>query len=178
MGQASGNSGLIVDNLVVVGKIGAPYGVRGWVKVHSFTEPKDNLFGYPLLIQEHSVAWRPLEIEEFKAHGDGFVAKLAGVADRDQAALITNAEIAVLRENLPELDKEEFYWADLIGLTVFNQDNIELGKIEDYFETGANDVIVVQGENGSHLIPFVPDMYVLDIDLSTKQMRVQWDPEI
>jgi 16S rRNA processing protein RimM len=167
-----------VENIVVVGKIGAPYGVRGWVKVHSFTEPGDNLFGYPLLMQEHSVTWRPLQIEEFKVHGDGFVAKLAGVEDRDQAALITNAEIAVLRENLPELDSEEFYWNDLIGLTVINQDNIELGNIEDYFETGANDVIVVKGENGSHLIPFVPDMYVLDIDLSTKQMRVQWDPEI
>lgn len=167
-----------MDNLVVVGKIGAPYGVRGWVKIHSFTEPSDNLFGYPLLLQEHSISWRALEIEEFKVHGDGFVAKLVGVEDRDQAALITNTEIAVLRENLPELDNEEFYWADLIGLTVFNQDNIELGKIEDYFETGANDVIVVQGENRSHLIPFVPDMYVLDIDLSAKQMRVQWDPEI
>lgn len=167
-----------MDNLVVVGKIGAPYGVRGWVKMHSFTEPSGNLFGYPLLIQEHAANWRALEIEEFKAHGDGFVAKLVGVADRDQATLITNAEIAVLRENLPELDSEEFYWTDLIGLTVYNQDNIELGQIEDYFETGANDVIVVKSANGSHLIPFVPDMYVLDINLSTKQMRVQWDPEI
>ncbi len=167
-----------MDNIVVVGKIGAPYGVRGWVKVHSFTEPGNNLFGYPLLMQEHAISWRAFEIEEFKAHGDGFVAKLAGVADRDQAALITNSEIATLRENLPELDTEEFYWADMIGLTVLNQDNIELGKVEDYFETGANEVIVVKGENGSHLIPFVPDMYVLDINLSTKQMRVQWDPEI
>lgn len=165
-----------MDNLVVVGKIGAPYGVRGWVKVHSFTEPSDNLFGYPLLMKEHSI-WRALDIEEFKVHGDCFVAKLAGVTDRDQAALVTNAEIVVLRENLPELDPEDFYWTDLIGLTVYNQDNIELGQIEDYFETGANDVIVIKGENGSHLIPFVPDMYVLDINLSTKQMRVQWDPE-
>lgn len=167
-----------MDNTVVVGKIGAPFGVRGWVKVHSFTEPTDNLFGYPLLMQGHANTWRAIEVEEFKVHGDGFVARLSGVEDRDQAALITNAELAVLRENLPVLDEEEFYWNDLIGLTVYNQDNLELGQVKDFFETGANNVIVVQGEKVEHLIPFVPEMFVLDINLSTKQMHVQWDPEI
>lgn len=164
-------------NTVVVGKIGAPYGVKGWVKVHSFTEPLANLFTYPLLIESRKEGWKSVKIEAFKEHGDGFVAKLVEVEDRDQAALITNAQLGVTRENLPELDEEQFYLNDLIGLTVFNQDDVELGQVLDFIATGANDVMVVQGKKKQHLVPFVLEMYILDIDLDTKRMRVDWDPE-
>lgn len=163
-------------NTVIVGKVGAPYGVQGWVKIHSFTAPKSNLFSYPLLL-ESSRDWLDITIERFRPHGDGFVAKFVDINDRDQAALITNANLAVTRDSLPELDTEQYYLTDLIGLTVYNSENIELGKVVDFFETGANEVIVVRGDKKEHLIPFVLDMYVLDIDLSTKQMRVQWDAE-
>lgn len=159
-----------------MGKVGAPYGVQGWVKIHSFTAPKSNLFSYPLLL-ESSRDWLDITIERFRPHGDGFVAKFVDINDRDQAALITNANLAVTRDSLPELDTEQYYLTDLIGLTVYNSENIELGKVVDFFETGANEVIVVRGDKKEHLIPFVLDMYVLDIDLSTKQMRVQWDAE-
>lgn len=160
-----------------MGKIGAPYGVRGWVKIHSFTDPLDNLFTYPLLLESRKDNWRSVQIEQFKAHGDGYVAKLAAVEDRDQAALITNAQLAVQRDVLPDLEEDQHYWADLMGLTVVNQDNITLGTIVDVFATGANDVIVVQDEKREHLIPYVPDMYVVAIDIDQKTMRVNWDAE-
>lgn len=161
---------------VIIGKIGAPYGVQGWVKIHSFTNPKSNLFTYPLLL-EASQNWLAVKIDHFKPHGDGFVAKLADISDRNQAALITNLNLAVTRDNLPELDTEQYYLTDLIGLTVYNEKDIELGQVADFFETGANDVIVVKSGKKEHLIPFVLDMYVLDIDLTTKQIRVLWDAE-
>lgn len=167
-----------MDKTVIVGKIGAPYGVRGWVKVFSFTEPSENLFAYPLFFEANPDSRRSVTVEQFKTHGDGFVAKLVGIDDRDAAALITNLQLAVYRKDLPELDAEEFYLEDLVGLTVYNQDNLKLGQVKDFFATGANDVLVVQDEKIEHLIPFVPEMFVMDINLSSKQMRVRWDPEI
>lgn len=168
-------------NTIVVGKIGAPYGVRGWVKIHSFTEPLDNLFTYPLLIAAPKDTWRAIKIDEYKMHGDGYVAKLSGIDDRDQAALITNLHLAMNREDLPELDTDQYYFNDLLGLQVYNQANIELGQVVDFFATGANDVMVVQGTVGNgkkeYLIPFVLDMYITSIDLPNKKMQVDWDAE-
>lgn len=163
-------------NTVVVGKIGAPYGVRGWVKVHSYTDPIDNLFGYSLLLESPKGNWQPIKVEQFKAHGDGFVAKLAMIDDRDQAALITNAQIAVMRDALPELEEDEHYWADLHGLAVYNQEDVHLGLVVDVFATGANDVIVVQGTK-EYLIPYALGSFVLEVDLEQKIMRVDWDAE-
>lgn len=161
-----------------MGKIGAPYGVRGWVKIHSFTEPLTNLFTYPLLLQAPKQEWRSVAIEEYRAHGDGFVAKLVDINDRDAAALITNLQLAVERENLPALEPEkgQYYFADLLGLTVYNQEQIELGQVVDFFATGANDVMVVRGKK-EYLIPFVLDTYIVAIDLQTKRMQVEWDSE-
>lgn len=163
---------------VIVGSIGAPHGVRGWVRINSFTEPKDNLFTFPLLLDTGHAGWQPVEIEKVQPHGNAFVAKLAKIDDRDQAALITNAKLAVRREDMPEPESEQYYWADIIGLTVYNQDNVELGTVVDFFATGANDVIVVRSADHEHLIPFVPDMYVLSVDLVAKQMQVRWDLEL
>lgn len=163
---------------VVVGSIGAPHGVRGWVRINSFTEPGDNIFTYPLLLDTGKTGWQPIELEKFQAHGTGFVAKLLSIDDRDQAALITNAKLAVQRTDMPELDNGEYYWADIIGLTVSNEENIELGQVVDFFTTGANDVMVVRGaDNKQHLIPYVPEMFILDVDLISKQIRVRWDAE-
>ncbi|HSX20882.1 MAG TPA: ribosome maturation factor RimM [Gammaproteobacteria bacterium] len=163
--------------MVVVGKIGAPYGVRGWVKIFSFTEPLTNLFTYKLLLQAPKEL-QAIAIEEFRAHGEGFVAKLVDIDDRDQAALLTNLQLVVDREDLPELETEQYYFADLIGLTVFNQDKIELGEVVEFFATGANDVMVVQSaKNKQYLIPFVLDEYIIAIDLPAKRMQVEWDAE-
>ncbi len=161
---------------VVVGRIGAPYGVKGWVKVHSFTEPKENILSFQTWHIQINDVWQEVKLKDVKAHGTGFVAGLVDTEDRDQAIALTNLDIAVSREMLAELDEGEYYWADLIGLEVNNDVGVYLGKIVDIFATGANDVLVVKGDQ-EHLIPYVFEQYVLDIDVAAKKMKVHWDPE-
>jgi 16S rRNA processing protein RimM len=164
---------------IIVGSIGAPHGIRGWVRINSFTEPSDNLFNYKLLMQSSHDTWQHIEIEQVKPNGEIFIAKLKDVTDRDQAALITNAKLAVERDQLPDLDADQNYWADVLGLKVVNEIGIQLGIIVDIFETGANDVLVVKDEinNKEHLIPYVPEMFVLEVDLPAGTMLVRWDAE-
>lgn len=166
---------------VIVGNIGAPHGVQGWVRINSYTDPLENIFSYPLLMQAgHHAEWQPLEIETYSPHGNGFIAKLANVTDRDQAALLTNAKLAVMRDDFPDLEDNEHYWADIIGLAVENQDGIALGKVADFFDTGANEVMVVRDTTSGkeHLIPYIPEMYILEVDIPAGKMRVEWDPEL
>lgn len=173
------------SNLVNVGRITAVYGVKGWVKVHSYTEPQENLFEYHpwFLKTKHGV--KKIEIDEARPHGDAFVAHIVGVDDRDLAVQYTAADIAVERDLLPELDDGEYYWNQLEGLVVFTQFGDvrqRLGVISKLMETGANDVLVVAGDAQSidqreRLIPYVPGQFVLNVDLEAGEVLVDWDPE-
>ncbi len=163
------------DDLIVVGRIAGLYGVRGWVKVFSHTEPRENIFSYnPWLLLRDG---RPheLKLAEGRPHGKALVARLEGIADRDEAALWLQCDIAIRREQLPAAGEGEYYWSQLIGLAVVNTDGVELGVVKNLMETGANDVLVVSGER-ERLIPYTEDA-VLEIDLEGGQMRVDWDPE-
>lgn len=172
------------SSLVNVGRITAVFGIKGWVKVHSYTEPQDNLFSYHpwWLKTKHGVI--KVEIDEARPHGDAYVAHIKGVDDRDLAATYTAIDIAVERDLLPELDEGEFYWDQLEGLVVntrFEGNTQRLGVITKIMETGANDVLVVQGDAQSidqreRLIPYVPEQFVLSVDLSAGEMLVDWDP--
>lgn len=173
------------SNLVNVGRITAVYGVKGWVKVHSYTDPQENLFEYHpwFLKTKHGV--KKIEIDEARPHGDSFVVHLVGVDDRDLAAKYTAADIAVERELLPELDDGEYYWSQLEGLVVFTRfggERKRFGLISKIMETGANDVLVVTADAESidqreRLIPYVPEQFVIAVDLVAGEMLVDWDPE-
>ena len=172
------------SNLVNVGRITAVYGIKGWVKVHSYTEPQDNLFSYhPWWIKTpHGV--KQIEIDEARPHGDAYVAHIKGVDDRDLAASYTACDIAVERALLSELDEGEYYWHQLEGLAVYTNVGGEqrLGVVSKMMETGANDVLVVQGDGQSidqreRLIPYVPGQFVVSVDLQAGRILVDWDPE-
>ena len=173
------------SSLVNVGRLTAVYGIKGWLKVHSYTEPAENLFDYQPWLLKTAHGIKQVEIDEVRPHGDAFVVHLVGVDDRDQAAAFTAVDIAVNRDQLPELDEGEYYWSQLEGLRViteFQGTTKDLGKVVKLFETGANDVLVVQGDEGSvdqreRLIPYVPDQFVLSVDLGKGEIRVDWDPE-
>ncbi|MDH4274318.1 MAG: ribosome maturation factor RimM [Gammaproteobacteria bacterium] len=161
---------------VVIGKIAGVYGVKGWLKIYSFTEPLHNIFNYaPWLIRVDG-EWREVGVAEGRPHGKGLVAQLEGCDDREDARTFVGCEIAALREQFAEAEPGEYYWTDLIGLQVLNQDGVDLGRIDHLFETGSNDVIVVKGAR-EHLLPYLPGQVIQEIDLAARVMRVDWDPE-
>jgi 16S rRNA processing protein RimM len=162
--------------LAVVGRISGLYGVRGWLRVFSYTEPRDSIVGYnPWLIHTDG-QWRPVEVEDGRAQGKGVVVKLVGCDDRDAAARLLGVDIAVRREQFGELAPGEYFWADLEGLRVVTCAGVDLGVVDHLLETGANDVVVVRGER-ERLIPFIQGEVIRNIDLQRGLMEVDWDPD-
>jgi 16S rRNA processing protein RimM len=165
---------------VVVAKIGAPYGVRGWVKVFSFTEQADALLDYdPWYFKDAKTEDDALSVApviEAKTHGKGLVAKFKGCDDRDAAALLNGTEIAIRRDQLPPAAEGEYYWSDLQGLEVLTTEGVSLGKVDHLLETGANDVLVVKGDR-ERLIPYVTGPIVKQVDLEAGTLQVDWDAD-
>jgi 16S rRNA processing protein RimM len=159
--------------MVVMGRIAAPYGVQGWVKIQTFTEQLDGLFDYEQWWINEATGWRECEVEEARVHGKALIAKFSGCDDRNDAFALRGKEIGVARSDLPEAGDDEYYWSDLIGLKVRNLQNDELGKVTDVFATGANDVLVIQGDR-ERLIPFTGQV-VKEVDLAAGSMIVDWD---
>lgn len=159
------------------GQISGVFGVKGWVKVFSFTQPRENILRYsPWILQKNN---RTLEIKVVggQRQGHSVVAELEGIADRDAALELMGAEILILRQQLPKPKADEYYWADLVGLEVETETGVKLGKIDHLMETGANDVLVVVDGEIERLIPFVQKQTVLNIDLDGGLMVVDWDPD-
>jgi 16S rRNA processing protein RimM len=161
------------SDFVVVGKITSSYGIRGWVKVHSFTEPLTNILDYNPWYLKQDNQWREFVLSEGRPHGKGIVAHLKTIDDRNQADLLRGCEIAVTRTQIPEAEAGEYYWIDLIGCRVQTLEGEDLGVVEEMMETGANDVLVVRGER-ERLIPYVVDEIVKDVDIGEKLIRVDW----
>lgn len=164
------------EELIVLGEISGIYGVAGWVRVYSYTDPRENILGYPLWRVQARDRWTALELQNGRRQGKAVVAQLEGCEDRDQARGLIGCKIAVPRAELPQPGEGEYYWADLQGLRVYNRDGTEFGTVTRLMETGANDVLVVSGER-ERLIPMVPDFYVLRVDLDAGVMEVDWDPD-
>lgn len=163
------------STLVSMGYIAGAFGVRGWVKIHADTEYADSLFDYPRWwVGRPGGAWRAYTLEDGSVHSKGVAAKLEGVLDRDQAALMRGLTIAIERAELPPPEEGEYYWTDLIGLSVVNTQGETLGVVSELLATGAaNDVLVVRQDKTERLIPFV-GAYVLEVDLPGKTIRVDW----
>ena len=161
-----------------MGRIVAPYGVFGWLKIVPDTEALDGLFDYNSWWIGKGDDWREYEVETAKIHNDVLVVKLVGINDRDAAFACKGKQVAVPRSELPEPEENEYYWSDLIGLQVKNQQGVDFGLIEDVFETGANDVLVVKkpeaAKSEERLLPFIAAV-VLEVDLEAKTMLVDWD---
>ena len=159
---------------IVVGKIGSTYGIKGWLKVTAFTEVAASILDYSPWYLNENHSWKQIKIEDGRQHGKGIIAKLEGYDTPETARLLTGHEIAIKREQLAVLKQHEFYWSDLIGLTVINQDGKDLGKVIYILETGSHDVLVVKGEK-EHGIPYLTDTVVQRIDLDAKVIHVNWE---
>jgi 16S rRNA processing protein RimM len=162
------------NNYVIIGKIGTPYGINGWVKILIYSENIDNIFDLNPWYIEEKDAWSLIELETSRPHGKGIVAKVGGINTPEQARRLTGKKIAVSRSQLPELKANEYYWHDLIGLTVINQRGELLGKISSILETGSNDVLIVKGIK-EHAIPYLPGQVIVRVDLAKKEIQVDWE---
>ena len=159
--------------MVVVGRFGAPYGVKGWLNVTSYTDPLDNLVGYRPWFVDRRGSWSELTVTQTRPHRGGFVAQIVGIDDRNAAQALVGQAIGVPDSALPEAGEDEFYWKDLIGLDVVDQSGEVLGQVAELMETGANDVIVVRTAGTDILVPFVRHV-VIDVDLRAKRIVVDW----
>ena len=159
---------------ISIGRIGSTYGVRGWVKIDSYTESGAKILDYmPWYIKDHN-NWRIIDIEDKKVQNNLVIVKLIGVHTPEEARLLTGKLIVISRSQLPALKQNEYYWSDLEGLTVVTEDGVVLGKIAYLIATGANDVLIVKGEK-EHAIPYLPNKVIKKIDLAQHLMIVDWE---
>ena len=166
---------------VLLGRLASVYGVKGWLKVNSYTQPKENIFNYPewqLKIAKH---WQLRQIEQGRPHGKTLVVKLVGCDDRDQAKELVGVEIAINREQLPETREDEYYWSDLIGMKVITKAGKILGLVKEIIETGSNDVLVVtstdSGKKVEHLIPWLQEDVIIEVNMNDGQIKVDWETD-
>jgi 16S rRNA processing protein RimM len=177
---------------VILGRITGVYGVKGWVKVFSYTEPMEAIVDYSSWYirpeRQNQAPWTRVQLKAGKRHAKTVVAKLEHCNDRDAAMAYIGTEIAIELKQLESLkEKNEYYWRDLIGLRVINQQNIELGVVKSLLETGANDVLVVVSERASEetskvesrerLIPWTMNNAIIAIDQEQGIIRVDWDAD-
>ena len=160
---------------IALGKIVGVFGIKGWVKVFSETRPREQIFKYSPWILELDGTVIEAELVEGKVQGKGLIASLKGFTDCDQAKQLTGAVITVPEQALPATGKDEYYWSQLVGLNVVNLQGINLGRVKSLFETGANDVMIVKGDE-EHLVPFT-EYAVIDVDLDSGMITVDWDED-
>jgi 16S rRNA processing protein RimM len=172
--------GQLSERRVIVGRVSGLYGVKGWIKIYSFTRPSDRIFRYrPWYLHstdKGGIQARQYEIAEDRHHGKGLIALLGGVDDRDSAEKLVGAEIFVDRDQFGGTQKDEYYWADLLGTRVVTTDDQDLGVVESLLETGANDVLVVQGDR-RRLVPFLLGSVIQTVDLDSGIIVADWDPD-
>ena len=172
----------VIGKDVTLGKVGAVYGIKGWLKIHSFTDDQEAILDYFPWSLKLGNKIQSVEITDWRKHNNGLVVKVAGIDDRDVAQKLVGSEIFVSEDALSDLPEGEFYWRDLIGMTVVTDKGYDLGQVSDIMETGANDVLVVKANlkdgfgKKERLIPYLMDQVILSISTENKQICVDWDP--
>ena len=165
------------EKRVLVGKIVGLSGVKGEVKLESYTEPRTKIFSYEPWLLKSALGESEISGCRGRAQGKGIVATLPEIEDRDGAARFVGSEVWVRRSALPRPKRGEYYWADLEGLEVVTVEGAKLGRVSHLVATGANDVLVANDRKRERLIPFVLDDYVKEVDFESGRITVDWDPD-
>ena len=160
---------------VVLGRVSGLFGVRGWLKIHSYTKPRDAILNYQVWLIELDGAWRSVDLAEGRRQGKSIVARFRDTCDRDAAAVFLNSTIGVERNLMPETGKDEYYWTDLEGLRVEKHAGDYLGTLAYLLETGSNDVMVVKDGTNEVLIPFIIGDVIKDVNLGEGKIVVEWE---
>ena len=168
---------------IVLGQIGKVHGIKGWLKLNSFTSPPANILNYKGLIVQIEGHSKLLKIDEFSQQPNGLIVHFSGYDDPDSSKDLVGQHVSVESVCLPELQNNDFYWHELENLEIVNQDGHNLGKVAYLIETGANDVLVVQPTTDSldvreRLIPYVKGSVIKNVDLTRKTIQVDWSAEL
>lgn len=162
------------ENWIVIARFGRPHGIKGFVTVHSFTEPRDNVLKYANWHAFINNKWQPIKLLRAEVQNKAIIAQIEGYPERELVTRLTNIEIAVQQAQLEELKPGEYYWHQLVGMNVINREGELFGKVIEIIPTGANDVLVVEG-NKRHLIPYLLGKFILNIDINQQLITVDWD---
>ncbi len=163
---------------ILVGKISNPHGIKGWVKVISFTDPIENILSYKQWIISDKETEKTYYLEDCRVQGNKIVIKLENVNDRNDADLLKNLQIQVNRSDLPELDQNSYYWEDLVDFNVIDIKGNHVGKVDSLFRTGSNDVLVIIDETKERLlVPFIMEEVIKYVDLAKELISIDW-PEL
>ena len=157
---------------MVLGRIASPFGVKGWVKINSFTEPVDNILEYPVWQLQSGGGWTAIRVEDGRVTGKGVIAKLAGIESPEDARTRSGLELGVWRSELPPAAPGEYYWSDLEGLQAVGKDGAALGRVDHFRTTPTGTVMIVRGEQ-EHWIPFVKDR-VVKVELDAGRIVLDW----
>lgn len=161
---------------VIVGRFGRPHGIKGFVNIISFTEPRDNIFYYTDWHARIQKKWLPIKLLQTEVGNTLLLARVEGYQVREQVACLTNIDIAVSRVQLKALQPGEYYWHQLVGMKVVDQQGKLFGMVTEILPTGANDVLIVTGEK-RHLIPYLPGQVVLEVNDNQRVITVDWDAD-
>jgi len=170
------------EKKIILGKVGAVYGIKGWLKIHSFTDETEAILDYFPWSLKLGNNTQTVEITDWRKHNKVLIVKVAGIDDRDEAQAFVGSEILTNEAALPELSEDDFYWRDLIGMSVVTNKGYDLGVVTDMMETGANDVLVVKANlkdgfsKKERLIPYLFEQVIESVSIENKQICVDWDP--
>lgn len=165
------------EPMVIMGRVASAFGIRGWVKIQPFSEFVDSLLEYKTWYLGHeNGSWREVNVIKCETHDKTLAVQFPDCPDRNAAEKLKGLLIAVPRSSLPAQDEGEYYWADLIGLTVVNEAGETLGVVAELLDTGANDVLIVRGNGPDILIPFL-DSVIGPVDMAAKTIQVDWSAD-
>jgi 16S rRNA processing protein RimM len=167
----------VADGEVILGRISAVFGVKGWLKVHSYTEPRDSILSFRDWSLQRDGRTQKVTIAEGRKQGNSLVVRFDGIEDRDTAAELLGSLISVPRDKLPDLPADQYYWGDLQGMQVIHRDGRVLGRVAYLLATGANDVLVVREGDREILVPFLTDKVILGVDATNGVINVDWEWE-
>lgn len=168
---------------IVVGTFGATYGIKGWIRINSFTDSMEGIFDYQPWLVNQNGTWQKVSVVDWRLHGKTYIVSLEGVSQREEAKVFVNQEIAIFPEQLQELPSDEYYWRELVRCEVINHQGYHMGEVVEILETGSNDVLRVKANSRDafgkqeRLIPFIESDFILDVNIAAKQIKVNWEPD-
>lgn len=164
---------------MLIGKVGKPYGILGWITIFSFTERKEKIFDYLPWFFLKQERWIKIQLQGWKKHKNNFIIHVHNVSDRSQSSEFTNSNIIISKHKLPKLKKNEYYWNNIINYQIFNTNQCYLGKVISLIRTQYNDILVVKNQlkicKNKILIPFIEKKIIKNIDTKHQVITVKWN---